>query len=71
MHAALHDQRKQGPAEHQPIEAVQNCRDGGAETRYEFIRDGVLLEVEGLARTTPIPREAAPSLLWVAGLSPR
>src|SRR6266851_3367280 len=71
VHAALHDQRQQSPAEHQPVEAVQNGRDGGAETRYEFIHDGVLLEVAGLGRTTQIPREVAPSLLWVAGVSPR
>ncbi len=30
-----------------------------------------LLEVGGLAGTSQLPREAAPSLLWVAGVSPR
>jgi hypothetical protein len=70
VHAALHDQRKQSPPEHEPVEAVQNGPDGGAEPRYEFLYDGVFLEVAGLGRTTQVLREAAPSLLWVAGVSP-
>jgi hypothetical protein len=61
VHTALHDQRKQSPAEHEPVEAVQNARDGGAEPRYEFLHDGVFLEVAGLGRTQVL-REAAPSL---------
>ncbi len=71
VHSALHDQGQQDPAEHHSVEAAHNGRDGGAKTRYEFLHDGVILEVAGLGRATQIPREVTPSLLWVAGVSPR